>query len=413
MNILIAHWAWYPSGGDWTYIDSICKLYESKGHHIIPFSVHNEKNFPTTYEKYFLDSVDYKSFYGKIPLKKGIATAINSIYSTESKQKLRLLLGENKIDIVQLNSITNYHTPSIIPIFNEAKIPIVWRILDYRLICPNSTFLSNDKICEACIQNKFYNCILKKCKKNSLLASTLLAIENYTYSILPYYKNVDMFLFQSEFTRDMFVKFGFDIKKTHIIENSYDCTEVKPNYIGDNYLLYFGRISKEKGILTLLKAMKAIPDIKLKIVGDGPELVSYENYATENLLKNVSFMGPKWGKDLDPIIKNSEFVIVPSEWYDPSPYVVLQAFAHGKPVVASNIGGLKDLIIDKNNGLLFKPGDPNDLSLTINNLILDKNLIQKMGKNARRILEYKNNPERYYEDTMNVFTNLINLKKVL
>jgi glycosyltransferase involved in cell wall biosynthesis len=222
-----------------------------------------------------------------------------------------------------------------------------------------------------------------------------------------------MFLFQSEFTRDMFVKFGFDVKKTHIIENSYDCTEIQPNYKGDNYILYFGRISKEKGIQTLLKAMILLPGIHLKIVGNGPELEIYEKYAIENSLTNVSFLGPKWGEELDPIIKNCEFVIVPSEWYDPSPYVVLQSFAHGKPVLASNIGGLKDLIINNENGLLFTPGDSNNLSETICNLLLDKKSIQMMGENARKILEFKNNPERYYEDTMNVFTNLIYLKKGL
>ena len=355
MNILMAHWAWYSTGGDWTYVDGVCKLYESKGHHIIPFSVHNEKNAPTPYEKYFLNSVDYKAFYNKIPLKHGIATAINSIYSTEAKQKLSLLLSENKVDIAQLNSITNYHTPSIIPVLNKAKIPIVWRILDYRLICPNSSFLSNDKICEACYKHKYYNCILKKCKKNSLLASTLLAIESYTYSILPYYKKIDLFLFQSEFTRDMFVKFGFDIKKTHIIENSYDYSDIQPNYTGGNYILYFGRISKEKGIQTLLKAMEKLPEIQLKIVGDGPQLEEYKDYSSKKMLSNVSFMGPKWGSELKPIIEKSEFVVLPSEWYDPSPYVVLQAFAYGKPVVASDIGGLKDLIINNENGLLFEP----------------------------------------------------------
>lgn len=410
MNILIANWTWYPSGGDWTYIDSICKLYESKGHHIIPFSVHNEKNFKTSYDKYFLDSVDYMALYNKIPFRSGIAAAFKSIYSIEAKQKLKLLLSENKIDIAQLNNITGYHTPSIIPVLKNAMIPIVWRILDYRLICPNSTFLSKGKICEACHKHKYYNCIINKCKKNSVLASTLFAIESYAYYLGPYQKQIDMFLFQSEFTRDMFVKYGYDIKKTHIIENSYDYSNILPNYEGKNYILYFGRISQEKGILTLLNAMKNLPDIQLKIVGDGPEQENYASYANKNALSNVSFLGPKWGKDLDPIIKNCEFAIVPSEWYEPSPYVVLQSFAYGKPVVASNIGGLKDLILNNKNGLLFNSGDSISLAQTIRNLMTDKNLIWEMGANARMILEKKYNSERYYSDTINVFTNLINSK---
>jgi len=410
MNILIANWTWYPSGGDWTYIDSICKLYESKGHKIIPFSVQNEKNIPTPYDKYFLTNVNYKSFYKKISLRTGITTAIKSVYSIEAKQKLRLLLSENKVDIAQLNSITNYHTPSIIPVLKKVKIPIVWRILDYRLICPNTTLFVNGKLCEACFKHKYYYCILKKCKKNSLLASTLLAIENYVYFLIPFYKEVDMFLFQSEFTRDKFVKFGYDIKKTLIIENPYDCSNVQPKYEGKNYILYFGRIEKEKGIYTLLNAMKLLPEIELKVVGNGTEYKNCLNYIAENSITNVSFLGPKWDKDLEPIIKDCEFVVMPSEWYEPSPYVVLQSFAYGKPVVASNIGGLNDLIINNENGLFFKAGNSDSLSQTIKNLLQDKNLIHKMGANARVILENKYNSEKYYTITMNVFANLINSK---
>ncbi len=410
MNILIANWTWYPSGGDWTYIDSICKLYESNGHHIIPFSVKNEKNFPTQYDKYFLTGIDYKSFYNRISLKAGIATAIKSIYSIEAKKKLKLLIDDVKVDIAQLNNIANYHTPSIIPVLNKAKIPIVWRILDYRLICPNSTFLSRGNLCEACYRHKYYNCILKKCKKSSGLASTLLAVESYVYSILPFYKQVDKYLFQSEFTRDMFVKFGYDVKKTHIIENPYDCKDIKPEYEGKNFILYFGRLSKEKGVHTLLDTMKSMPDLELKIVGDGPEYNNYVNYTVEKSLSNVHFLGPKWDKDLAPIIKECKFVIVPSEWYEPSPYVVLQSFSYGKPVVASDMGGLNDLIIDYENGLHFKAGDSNSLIHAINLLLQDKNLVYEMGQNARRILEKKYNPNRYYADTIRVFTNLINSK---
>ena len=411
MNILIANWTWYPSGGDWTYIDSICKLYESKGHRIIPFSVHNEKNFQTPFNKYFLTGIDYKVFYNNLKLKSGIDLLIKTIYSTEAKRKLNLLLAENQVDVAQLNNINNYHTPSIIPVLKKAKIPIVWRILDFKLICPNTTFFSKDKVCEACYKYKYYKCILNKCKKNSLLASTLMAMESYFYHILPFYKQVDMFLFQSEFTRDMFVKYGYDVSRTHIIENPYNCSAVKPNYEGKKYILYFGRISKEKGILTLLKTMKLLTEIELKIVGDGPEYKNYLDYVIKNSISNVSFVGAKWNKELEPFIENCEFVIVPSEWYEPSPYVVLQSFSYGKPVIAASIGGLKDMIKNNETGLLFKVGDEDDLSHSIRYLYQSQNLIHTMGANARRQVERKNNPERYYTDTINVFTNLINSKK--
>ncbi len=404
----MANWTWYPSGGDWTYIDSVCKIYEANGHQIIPFSVHNKKNFPTPYEKYFIDSIDYRKFYNKISFKAGIKTAINSIYSYEAKQKLKLLLNENKVDIAQLNNISGYQTPSIIPVLKDAKIPIVWRVLDYRLICPNSTFLSHDKICEACSKSRYYNCILKKCKKNSLLASTLLAIENYVYSLIPVYKHVDQFSFQSEFTRDKFVQFGFDINKTHIIENPFDSSKDQPEYSSKNYILYFGRISKEKGIFTLLNAMKSLPNIELKIVGDGPEYQDYLDFVKQNALQNISFLGPKWGNELNPIIAGCKMVIVPSIWNEPSGYVVLQAFSYGKPVIASKVGGLQDLITDNETGLFFEMGNAAELASKISSLFNDNKRVHEMGLKGRIYVEGQHNPNRYYHESMKVFTSLIN-----
>lgn len=411
MNILVANWTWFPSGGDWTYIESICKLYESKGHKIIPFSVNNSRNFHSEYNNFFINSVEYNKMYDKLSISSAINTIQKSVYSFEAKKKLQLLLKETKVDVAQLHNISSYHTPSIIPVLNNAKIPIVWRILDYRLICPNSTFLSNGKICEKCYKHKYYNCITNKCKKNSVLASTLFAIESYSFYLGQYKNLVDIFLFQSEFTRDMFVKYGFDIKKTKIIENSFDYSNINPNYKGEEYILYFGRISQEKGIKTLIDSMKQLPNIKLKIVGDGPEYKNYVNYVNSSGLNNISFLGPLWGKDLEPIISNCEFVIVPSEWYEPSPYVVLQSFAYGKPVIASKIGGLQDLIVNDINGILFNYGDTKCLASTINLLMNNKSHIREMGINARKILEQKYNSERYYNDSIDVFSNLIQSKK--
>ena len=404
----MAHWAWYPTGGDWTYVKGICDLYESKGHNVIPFSVKNAKNTPSDYEKYFLDEVDYKEFYKKINIKKGISTAVRSIYSNEAVKKLNFLIDENKVDIAQLNTITNYHTPSIIPVLKKAKIPIVWRIMDYRLICPNTTLLSNDKICTACFKSKFYNCVVKKCKKQSIMASALLALENYTYSILPFYKDVDLFLFQSEFTRDIFVKNGFDEKKSEIIPNAYDYSKIMVDYQNDNYILYFGRISREKGIKTLMRAMMNLPNIELKIIGDGPQLQEYKDFKINESLSNVTFLGPMWGDKLDPFLRKTKFTIVPSTWYEPSGYVVLQSFAYGKPVISSNMGGLKDIVRDDYNGMLFEAGNEKELALKINQLYKDDDLCRLLGVNARRTLECNHSNEKYYKESMNIFNNLIN-----
>jgi len=408
LNILLANASWYPSGGDWTYVNSIKNIYENNGHNIIPFAMMNNNNFPTQYDKWFIKHVDYKELNKNKSISNSVKVLAQSIYSFESKKKLKSLLEVVSIDIAQLNNISNVHTPSIIDVLKKANIPIVWRVLDYKLICPNRTFLSHGKICESCLKHKYYQCVLKKCKKDSILASTIAAMDNYFYYLSPHYRHVSMFLFQSEFTRDMFVKYGFDREKTCIIENPYETNDINPCFNGKNYILYFGRLSNEKGIVTLLKAMVDLPNIALKIVGDGPEYSNYVNYTKKHNIKNVSFLGPKWNEELEPIIKDCEFVVLPSEWYDPNPLVVLQAYSYGKPVVASDIGGLSDMIIHNSTGLLFKAKDKLELIKNIDYLYKNKDMISGMGRNARSIVEKKYNPENYYRKTNNLFSSLIN-----
>ena len=406
MDILLVNASWYPSGGDWTYLESICKIYSSRGHNIIPFAMKDERNQITKFDKYFLENINYSDLNKNKTISNSLKVIGRSIYSIEAKRKLELLLSENHIDLVQLNNIHNIHTPSIIPVLKKNKIPIVWRVLDYKLICPNRTFLSGDTICQKCFPNKYYECILNKCKKKSLAASIVTAAESYFYNFHPYKNDVDAFIFQNEFMKDLFIKYGYDKSNCYVVENPYDCTFDIPQYEGNDYILYFGRLSNEKGIMSLLESMKKLPDIKLKIVGNGPLLDEATRFVELYQIKNIEFLGAKYGKDLDAILKNSLFTVVPSEWLEPSPYVVLQSYALGKPVLANDIGGLTDLVKDGFTGMLSKMKDIDSLVNCIRNMYDNRENTRRMGVNARQLLEAKYNPERYYTSTMEIFNNL-------
>ena len=149
------------------------------------------------------------------------------------------------------------------------------------------------------------------------------------------------------------------------------------------------------------------PDVELKVVGDGAELENSIAYATKRNLTNVQFLGPKWGEELNPILRDCSFVVVPSEWYEPSPYVALQAFAFGKPIVAANNGGLKDIVQEGINGRLFEPGNANELCRVIREVSADESVLQTMGMNARKSVERKYSPEKYYRETMRLFGALV------
>lgn len=406
MNILMANWTWYPSGGDWTYIENISKIFESKGHHVIPFSMHDERNFPTPYSKYFVKKIDYKKLNDRKNLSNSWKVVSRAIYSFEAKRKITELLSENQVDLVQLNNINNYLTPSIIPVIKKYKVPIIWRILDYKLICPNTIFVSNGDICESCKVHKYYMCSLKKCKKDSFRASIIASLESYVHMFLNYNKYIDLFLFQSEFSRDKFLDYGFDKSKTAVIENPIDYSRVVPNYTNNGYILYFGRLEKSKGIFTLLKAMKLLPKVKLKIIGDGTEFKKCEELINQQSLNNVELLGAKWGNELEGYLKNCKFVVVPSEWYEVSPYAILQAFAWGKPVIGTNIAGIKDIIDHKNNGILFNLKDFNNLADEIFKLFIDDESVIQMGNNARATIEKFHSFDIYYQKMRSVFSNI-------
>jgi len=408
MNILLANWSWFPSGGDWTYIDSICKLYTEKGHTIIPFSQQDNRNLDTPYSKYFVSKIDYESINKKKNLNNSIQVVTKAIYSFEAKRNLEQLLNENQVDIVQLNIINNSLTPSIIKACKDRNIPIVWRILQYKPICPNAYFYSKEKICESCKVKKYYMCTLKKCVKKSYSASLVATIESYLYSVVKYYDYVDLFLFQGNFSRNKFVEYGIDKNKTFIVGNPLELKDIHPVYNNENFILFFGRLEKIKGVSTLLQAMKFLPDIKLKIIGIGNDESTFIEYVKSNNLENIEFLGHRWHAELNNILVKAAFVVVPSEWYEVSPYSIIQSFAYGKPVIGSNLAGISDLIENNVNGLLFEPGDSDALKDKIRFLFYNQALIKEFGQKARAKIEKFHSSEFYYNQTISEFHKLLN-----
>jgi glycosyltransferase involved in cell wall biosynthesis len=389
MNILLANWTWYPSGGDWTYVDSVMKSYLNHGHTIIPFSMQDERNYSTPFSKYFIDHIDYKTLNKDKSINSGIKILQKSIYSMEAHINLERLLEEHHVDIAHLNNIHNYLTPSIIPLFKKRGIKVIWTLHDYKILCPNTTFLSGEIICEACKGGKYYNCTLKRCKKGSYLASSIASIESYFNTLAGYYNDVDYFICPSHFLHDKIIEYGFPKEKVKWIPYCYHAKLMTTS--ADNldankkdYILYVGRLEPTKGVLTLVKAFREIKsNVRLKIIGDGSQRKEIEDYLSNNGLKNIDVEGFKIKTDVIRFIKNCLFSICPSEWYENFPFSIIEAMLLGKPVIGSDIGGIPELIIDDRTGYTFKPGSFKDLSKKIEKLLENKELIGSMGINAK------------------------------
>ncbi|HZZ75660.1 MAG TPA: glycosyltransferase family 4 protein [Puia sp.] len=390
LNILIANWTWFPSGGDWTYIENLCKFYESFGHTVIPFSMENEKNFPSPYSEYFIKNIDYRELNKNKTLLSGLRAVKNSIYSTEARAKLRLLLDRHQIDIVHLNNIHHYLTPaSIIPEIKKKNIPIIWTLHDYVILCPNTTFISHETVCEKCKGGKFYQCIVNKCKKQSLPASFVAALESYANETSNPYQYVDYFICPSEFIRKKFEAFGFESHKLRQVYNLFDIESVSGKYEippGKNdrpYIIYVGNILKVKGIFTLVKAVAGL-DLDLKVIGSGEHFDELKDLVDRNHIQNVELLGKMPKETVFRFVQHALFVVVPSEWYENLPYSLVEALLLAKPVLGADIGGIPELVINDVTGQLFKPANAADLRLKIQMMISDKDKLIRMGKDARK-----------------------------
>ena len=416
MNILIANWTWYPSGGDWTYIENVSKLYRENGHKVIPFSMIDKRNIPTEFSEFFIKNIDYKKLNEKKKLTKGIEVLTKSIYSLEAKRNLERLLDTVSIDLAHLNLIHHYITPSILKVFKKRNIPIVWTLHDYTAICPQSTFVSNDKICEKCIGGRFYNCTLNKCKKQSYLASSVAALENYVYKFSDYYSYVDYFICPSVFSYEKYKKHGFFPEKLRqiyhgyqfesaIIEDSLN-TKSLATKENRNYIIFVGRLEKIKGVSTLLKAMKSNPDIHLKVIGDGASEQDLLAYQLKNDLTNVEFLGKKSKEEVWQLIYHSEFLVCPSEWYEVLGFTIVEAMLMRKPVIGANIGAIPETVIHNYSGVLFEAGNVEDLSERIRTLYNDKNEIVRLGNNAKAHAEDLFSPQKHFEGLKKLITGL-------
>ena len=401
MNILVVNWSWYPSGGDWTYVENIVRLYEQKGHHVVPFSMKDERNPATAYSDYFIENIDYKKV-NKRSLTAGIKVIMKSIYSLEAQNNLERLLADVKIDFAHINVIHHYITPTILKILKKRNIPIIWTLHEYTPICPDSIFVSHGQVCEKCFGGAFYNCITNSCKKGSYLASTVAALENYVHQYLNYYAFVDYYVCASVFQFEKYKQFNFFNDKLVQIYHGYNYDEVEkakltPAQKEEKYIVFVGRLEKIKGIYTLLKAMQACTGIRLKIVGDGTQEEELKRFQQTHQLANITFLGKRNKQETLQIINGAEFLICPSECYEVLGFTVVEAMALGKPVIGASIGAIPEMVISNYTGLLFEPGNTTQLADAIQLLYNNKQLITEMGINAEKhITTIINNKSHYH-----------------
>lgn len=413
MKIIAVNKYYYLDGGPERYLFSLSDYLASLGHEVIPFAVAYEKNDPSAYEAYFVRPAGSGTGTKLDQLEGGIGTrlriAARSIYSVEAKRALEKLIDDTGPDVVYALNIVNHMSPSIIDAAHGRGVPVVMRLSDYNLICPSYLFLRDGKLCTEC-ERGYYHALRHKCVYGSISATLCRVLGMYAHRITRVYDKVSAFVAPARFMRDMLVRAGLPAEKIHHIPTFVDSARWTPRYDSDGHVLYFGRLTPEKGVGFLLRAYResGIED-PLLIVGSGPAryVEQLKGEAAED--GRVSFLGQKSGRELQDIVRGARYVVVPSLWYDNTPNVVYEAFAAGKPVIATALGGLCEQITPE-TGVLVEPGDVQDLAAAISRMSSSPELLEQMGRSARRRVEEVHSIRAHVDRLLELFTAIAGVR---
>lgn len=358
MKILIVNKFLYPNGGSETYIFNIGEQLQRMGHEVQYFGMEHEGRVVGNNVGSYTSNMDFHT--GKL---QKLLYPFKILYSVEARKKIKVVLEDFKPDVIHLNNFTYQITPSILYEIRKYekttgnKITVVATVHDPQLVCPNHMLINGatGKPCELCLTGKFHHCAKCKCIHGSVIKSILGMLEARMYRFLHSYKMIDVVICPSNFIESK-LKANPDIKgRTVVRRNFISVSEPSGQKVAEPYVLYFGRYSEEKGIKTLIQAIKELPEISFVFAGSGPmeeELNGIANIVNKGFVK---------GTELADLIANASFSLITSECFENCPFSVMESQMLGTPVIGVARGGVPELIKAGVDGDLFECGNVEDL----------------------------------------------------
>ena len=424
MKIILVNKFHFIKGGSETYYFSLAEALREHGHEVHFFSMQDERNRPCEDADLF---VSHREYNGKLTIREQASSAINLIWSREARDKFQKLCERVRPDVVHLNLVHRQITLSIldVPYLKQHRVPVVYTAHEYVALCPCYTMLDGrGEVCEGCLHGSYAGCIKKRCVKGSLAKSALAVAEAEFIRRRRYYDRIDSVVAPSRFLAGKLVEGGFPSERVVALQNFLpdsvvrEIDGVEPLCEAESYLLYFGRLSKEKGVGVLLEAYARYADavstpMRLIIVGTGPQEADYRSLAERlGVSGNVEFAGFKSGLELRSIVKGAAFSVMPSVWYENMPYSGIESLASGTPVIGSNIGGIPELVIDGETGFLAGPGDVDGLANAMERAEkTSASMRASMGEYCRAYIRERCDQQSYCSAVLSVYSKCIKAAK--
>ena len=358
MKILMVNKFLYPKGGAEAYVLRLGECLQEAGHEVQYFGMEHKDRSVGNRVGAYTTNMD---FHGGSRLAK-LLYPIKTIYSAEARKKIRLVLEDFQPDVCHLNNFNYQLTPSILLEIRKWEkesghpVKILFTAHDYQLVCPNhmchnpNTYVN----CEKCLGGHYGSCTKGRCIHGSLAKSFVGTLEAVIWNRVGVYKHIDRILCCSGFLKSKLDTNPLLAGKTVTVHNFVDTAEQK-QVQKKNYVLYFGRLSREKGIGTLIEAAKELPDVSFVFAGSGPLAPLLAD------VPNIRYVGFQTGEALESLIREAKFTVYPSEWYENCPFSVIESILYGTPVLGADIGGIPELIHPGENGELFESGNKEEL----------------------------------------------------
>lgn len=425
MKILLVNKFHYRKGGAETYYLTVGSELERMGHEVAYFSMRHPDNLPCEWDKYFVTQREYNNV--KNPLK-AARDGMALIYSPEAKRNFQALCEEFRPDVVHLNNVHRQITLSILdaPYLRENKVPVFYTAHDYVTVCPGYLMLDGDgRVCDACIEDgRYRHCIERRCVKGSRAKSALAAMEASFNRAHKSNRRIDRVIAPSRFMRSKLIEGGWPEDKVVFLQNFADdaILDRAANAGADAtdrenpYLLFFGRLSVEKGVDTLLRAFDAalpnlLQDMRLVVVGDGPDAADFKALASSlGCASRIEFAGYQTGGALQAYVERASLAISSSRWRENMPYSIVEAFAAGTPVIGTNIGGIPELIDEGKTGFICNPGDVQSMADAISRgtgEFLDRSAYSMLQCNCRSYVMENCSREKFMSDLVNLYKESI------
>ena len=381
MRVLVVHNAYQQRGGEDFAVKREIEFLRERGHRISTFLISNDAILNMSRAR----------------------LAVDTVWSSSSKRSLKERLQGERPDVVHFHNTFPLISPAAYYAARSEGVPVVQTLHNYRLLCPNALFFRDGGTCEDCLGKPVpWPGVLHSCYRGDRAASGVVAGMLTVHSFLKTWREkVEVYIALTEFARQKFIEGGIPAEKV----------AVKPNFVNPDpgpgegkggYALFVGRLSEEKGVESMLRAWELLGErIPLKVVGDGP-LAEKVSRAAERL-SGVEWMGQIPGEQVTELMKDAAFLVFPSTWYEVFPLVIVEAFATGLPVIASDIGNMSSLIDHAHTGLHFRPGDGEDLAVQVGWALSHPDELSRMRREARAEFEAKYTAERNYERLMEIY----------